>query len=88
MACASLAAAKGKAATTASVQDPGAAVDLLTGLGVFRSHEPLQLLRRGVPLHYPARLVDAAHTLLASPPGDPDAALRVDLTHLAAFTSC
>ncbi|PNG99174.1 hypothetical protein TSOC_015054, partial [Tetrabaena socialis] len=66
--------------------DPDAAAALLTELGVFRRHEPLALLRRGVELQLPQERTAEAEALLASPPPDPDAATRADLTHLPVFT--
>ncbi|GLC44119.1 hypothetical protein PLESTM_001558100, partial [Pleodorina starrii] len=66
--------------------DPDAAADLLTEIGALRRHEPLQLLRRGLPLTTPQEQEREAMALLASPPPDPDAATREDLTALPVFT--
>ncbi|KXZ48125.1 hypothetical protein GPECTOR_30g221 [Gonium pectorale] len=66
--------------------DPDAAAGLLTELGVFRRHEPLALLRRGIAEDHPAATEREAQALLAYPPPDPDADSRRDLTSLRVFT--
>lgn len=42
--------------------------------------------RHGAPFSYPAELEAHAAELLSSPPPDPDAAIREDLTHLRVYT--
>ncbi|GFR46827.1 hypothetical protein Agub_g8463, partial [Astrephomene gubernaculifera] len=55
-------------------------------LGVWRRHEPLGLLRRGLAEEPGEGAQRAAQALLSCPPPDPDADLRQDLTHLRVFT--
>ncbi|KAF5829392.1 hypothetical protein DUNSADRAFT_16161 [Dunaliella salina] len=60
--------------------------DLLCDLRVLRAHEPLRVLRRGVPLDFSQKLEEAAQALLSSPPEDKCASSRTDLTHLRCYT--
>lgn len=68
--------------------EPEAAVVALQEVGLLRLHEPVPLLRLGhnAEGNFAPRLEQAAQALIASPPPDPDAASRVDLTHLAVYT--
>ncbi|GIL70477.1 hypothetical protein Vretifemale_1219, partial [Volvox reticuliferus] len=66
--------------------DPDVAAALLVEIGALRRHEPLQLLRRGLALQTSPEQEEEALALLASPPPDPDAASREELTQLTVFT--
>ena len=63
-----------------------AAHGALVACGVWSPHENTVARRHGWPLAFPAAVTDAAHNLLATPPPDPDARSRVDLTQLPCFT--
>ncbi|GIL47259.1 hypothetical protein Vafri_4119 [Volvox africanus] len=66
--------------------EPDVAAALLVEIGALRRHEPLQLLRRGLALQTPPEQELEALVMLSSPPADPDASSREDLTHLTVFT--
>lgn len=59
---------------------------LLVDLGLWSRHENLFLRRNQIPLQFAARVLEAAHHCLISPPVDVDAAHRVDLTELKVYT--
>eukprot|EP00798_Chlamydomonas_sp_ICE-L_P006160 gene6160-2772_t len=60
------------------------AEEFLTNLGVFREHEPLSVLRMGCVSG--AEHEPEVEAMLESPPPDPDAERRLDLTHLKVYT--
>ncbi|GLI58810.1 hypothetical protein VaNZ11_000576 [Volvox africanus] len=66
--------------------EPDVAAALLVEIGALRRHEPLQLLRRGLALQTPPEQQEEALAMLSSPPADPDASSREDLTRLTVFT--
>lgn len=65
---------------------PQAAFDLLLALGLWSPHENLFVRRSQIPVHFPVRVLEVTQRCLESPPPDPDANLRQDLTHLKAYT--
>ena len=63
-----------------------AAHGALVACGVWSPHENTVARRHGWPLTFPSAVTQAAHNLLETPPPDPDARSRVDLTQLPCFT--
>ncbi|MBE9181033.1 VacB/RNase II family 3'-5' exoribonuclease [Oculatella sp. LEGE 06141] len=62
-----------------------AAFQLLVDLKVWSLHENLFLRRSQVPMQFSSRVLEMAHSCLATPPPDPDPN-RLDLTHLKLYT--
>jgi exoribonuclease II len=65
---------------------PEAAFQLLIDLGWWSKHENLFLRRSSYPVSLPKKVLDLAQYCLQSPPVDPDADRRLDLTHLKVYT--
>ncbi|MBF2099414.1 MAG: RNB domain-containing ribonuclease, partial [Gloeomargaritaceae cyanobacterium C42_A2020_066] len=65
---------------------PEAAHLLLIDLGVWSLHENLALRRSQVPVTFPPRVLDVSLPCPQSPPPDPDAQHRLDLTGLKVYT--
>eukprot|EP00879_Flechtneria_rotunda_P004803 GHRR01005075.1.p1 GENE.GHRR01005075.1~~GHRR01005075.1.p1 ORF type:complete len:775 (+),score=250.97 GHRR01005075.1:386-2710(+) len=68
--------------------EPDVALMELINAGLLRLHEPVPLLRSGrtTDTEMEPHIEAAAQALLSTPPSDPDASLRQDLTHLRVFT--
>jgi len=62
-----------------------AARNALVRLGIWDSHENLELIRAKTPTIFSDALEEEALQIVAEPPLDIDAARRLDLTHLAAY---
>jgi exoribonuclease R len=58
---------------------------LLVGLGVWGTHENLELVKRRTPVAFSDALLAEADAVAAAPPVDADASKRRDLRHLRAF---
>ncbi|MCS6781698.1 MAG: ribonuclease R [Gloeomargarita sp. SKYBB_i_bin120] len=65
---------------------PSAARELLVALGWWHPHENLALRRSSVPTTFPADVLEAASMRIHTPPPDPDAPWRQDLTGLKVYT--
>ncbi len=70
----------------ARLQVPGAPFRLLVRLGVFQEDEDLDLCRLEVPLEFSPEAREMSRRLAQSPPEDPYASRRQDLTGLAVMT--
>ncbi len=66
--------------------DSRATFELLVNLGHWQPHENLQLRRKQIPTLFSSKVLDVTYSRLSSPPPDPDAAHRLDLTHLKVYT--
>ncbi len=66
--------------------DPDTAFQVLVDLGQWQPHENLRVRRQQLPLTFSDKVLDVTHRCLTSPPPDPDADIRVDLTHLKVYT--
>ena len=62
------------------------AFDFLVQLGIWSVHENLFARRAKLPSRFSAKVLDVVHPLAKSPPPDPDAKTRLDLTHLKLYT--
>jgi exoribonuclease-2 len=62
------------------------AFDLLVDLGLWSEHENLFVRRTQLPTYFSTKVLEVAHRCLTSPPLDPDADNRLDLTHLKVYT--
>lgn len=67
-------------------ETPEGAFDLLVDLGLWTEHENLFLRRTQIPINFSTKVLEVAHRCLISPPADPDANNRLDLTHLKVYT--
>ncbi len=70
----------------AGLTAPDAAFRLLVRLGVFSEDENLDLYRLEVPTEFEPQTRELARRLMETPPPDPLAARRLDLTGLECFT--
>ena len=73
-------------ASPAGLQLSSTALASLVAAGRWSVHENAAALRARIPMRFDAALLRAAEELAAHPPPDPDAAGRVDLSRLRAFT--
>ncbi len=64
---------------------PESAFELLIKLGRWSTHENLFLRRSSYPIQFSKKVLEVAHSCLASPISDPDQE-RLDLTHLKVYT--
>ncbi|MEM9772778.1 MAG: ribonuclease R family protein, partial [Cyanobacteria bacterium P01_D01_bin.73] len=62
------------------------AFDFLVQIGVWSVHENLYARRAKLPSRFSAKVLDVVHPLAKSPPPDPDADTRRDLTGLKLYT--
>ncbi len=67
-------------------QTPQGAFDLLIELGWWNFHENLFLRRSSYPVQFPRKVLEVAQSRLESAFPDPDQDIRLDLTHLKAYT--
>jgi exoribonuclease-2 len=67
-------------------ETPPGAFQLLVDLELWSIHENLFLRRSQIPTHFSTKVLEVAHSYLNSPPPDPDAEQRLDLTHLKVYT--
>ncbi|MEO0707183.1 MAG: ribonuclease R family protein [Cyanobacteria bacterium J06649_5] len=65
---------------------PDTAFKTLVALGIWDEHENLPLRKRNIPTQFPDEITAAVEAVSATPPVDPDASHRVDLTHLKLYT--
>ncbi|MEL7520049.1 MAG: RNB domain-containing ribonuclease, partial [Cyanobacteria bacterium J06553_1] len=65
---------------------PDTAFKTLVALGIWDEHENLPLRKRNIPTQFPDEITAAVEAVSATPPADPDASHRVDLTHLKLYT--
>ena len=66
-------------------RSPESALKTLIATGAWSAHENLAIRRYNVPIEFPEHAHEATQALLANAPPDPDAATRVDLTHLKVY---
>ena len=67
------------------MRSPEGALKTLIATGTWSAHENLAVRKYGVQIDFPKEALAACASVLSNPPGDADAASRVDLTHLEAY---
>ncbi|KAK9829763.1 hypothetical protein WJX72_007759 [[Myrmecia] bisecta] len=81
-----------KAAAVALLQalgihaSPNSAADLLIGMGIWRPHEQVSLIRAGLTETFPPECQAEVEQVGQRPPPDADAAHRLDLRHHTVYT--